>query len=514
MNIIKPLFRVSGMTLISRLLGFIRDILIAATFGAGTIADSFFIALKFPNIFRRIMAEGALSMSFIPMFSKKLPNKNDAKVFFREIFNFLFWSLLIVVSIFEILMPFFVYIIAPGFSQDPKKIDLVADLARISFPYLFFISLITLLCGVLNSLGKYLLAASMPIFVNISMIIALLYVQTMEMHNTANASLLLMLSFLISGLFQLILCIYGCKKYGFFPKINFPRVSDNVRKFMILSFPAIGAGGIIQINILIGSIIASYEDKAVSYLYYADRIYQLPLAMIGISIGIVLLPELSREISAKNQKNINLIQEKSLEISLLLAIPAAFGLIFLSQEIIMVLFERAFFTFTDTLATSRALIIFALGLPAFVCVKIFQIMFFSRENTRSPMIFAAISVFANIIISIVLFQYLGYLGIAISTTISSWINLYLLYRESLNKRYFIYSAKLLYRFIKIILASIIMVLILYMLQTNLVILKFSDRSIVNFLILLCYVFIGIVFYGLMCHILKIIELKSFFKYIR
>ena len=175
------------------------------------------------------MAEGALSMSFIPMFSKKLPNKNEAKFFFREIFNFLFWSLLIVVSIFEILMPFFVYIIAPGFSQDPKKIDLVVDLARISFPYLFFISLITLLCGVLNSLGKYLLAASMPIFVNISMIIALLYVQTMEMHNTANASLLLMLSFLISGLLQLTLCIYGCKKYGFFPKINIPRVSDNIR---------------------------------------------------------------------------------------------------------------------------------------------------------------------------------------------------------------------------------------------------------------------------------------------
>ena len=336
----------------------------------------------------------------------------------------------------------------------------------------------------------------------------------MEMYNTANASVLLMTSFLISGLLQLILCIYGCKKYGFIPKIRLPRVSDNIRKFMILSFPAIGAGGIIQINILIGSIIASYEDKAVSYLYYADRVYQLPLAMIGISIGIVLLPELSREISAKNQKNINLIQEKSLEISLLLAIPAAFGLIFLSEEIIMVLFERAFFTFTDTLATSRALIIFALGLPAFVCVKIFQIMFFSREDTRSPMIFAAISVFANIIISIVLFQYLGYLGIAISTTISSWINLYLLYRESLNKRYFIYSAKLLYRVIKIVLASIIMVLILYMLQTNSVILKFSDRSIVNFLILLCYVFIGIVFYGLMCHILKIIELKSFFKYIR
>ena len=320
------------MTLISRLLGFIRDILIAATFGAGSIADAFFIALKFPNIFRRIMAEGALNMSFIPMFSKKLSNKNEANIFFSEIFNFLFWSLLLIVSIFEILMPALVFILAPGFLQDPKKIDLVVDLARISFPYLFFISLVTLLCGVLNSLGKYLLAASMPIFVNISMIIALFHVQTMEIQNTRAAALLLMVSFLISGVLQLALCVYGCKKHDFFPKVKLPKISDSIKKFMILSFPAIGAGGIIQINILIGSIIASFEDKAVSYLYYADRIYQLPLAMIGISMGIILLPELSKEIAQKNSKNINLIQEKSLEISLLLATPAAFGLIFLSQE--------------------------------------------------------------------------------------------------------------------------------------------------------------------------------------
>ena len=163
------------------------------------------------------MAEGALNMSFIPMFSKKLSNKNEANIFFSEIFNFLFWSLLLIVSIFEILMPALVFILAPGFLQDPKKIDLVVDLARISFPYLFFISLVTLLCGVLNSLGKYLLAASMPIFVNISMIIALFHVQTMEIQNTRAAALLLMVSFLISGVLQLALCVYGCKKHDFFP---------------------------------------------------------------------------------------------------------------------------------------------------------------------------------------------------------------------------------------------------------------------------------------------------------
>ena len=514
MNIIKPLFRVSGMTLISRLLGFIRDILIAATFGAGSIADAFFIALKFPNIFRRIMAEGALNMSFIPIFSKKLSDKKEADIFFSEIFNFLFWSLLLIVSIFEILMPALVYLLAPGFLQDPKKIDLVIDLARISFPYLFFISLVTLLCGVLNSLGKYLLAASMPIFVNISMIVTLLNVQTIGMQNSRAAALLLMTSFSISGIFQLALCIYGCKKHGFFPKIKPPKISDNIKKFMILSFPAIGAGGIIQINILIGSIIASYEDKAVSYLYYADRIYQLPLAMIGISLGIILLPELSREITQKNSKNIDLIQEKSLEISLLLATPAAFGLIFLSQEIIMVLFERAFFTYTDTIATSRALVVFALGLPAFVCIKILQVMFFSREDTKSPMIFAGISVLANIAISLVLFQYLGYLGIAIATTISSWLNLFLLYRESAVKKYFIFNRRLLNRVIKIIIASMGMIIFLFSIEKSSLILKFSDGYIVNFLILLSYIIIGIIFYGIICHLLKIIELKSFFRYMR
>jgi len=511
---LKPLFRVSGMTLVSRLLGFIRDIFIAATFGAGSIADAFFIALKFPNIFRRIMAEGALNMSFIPMFTKKLSARAEAKVFFNEIFNFLFWSLLLLISLFEILMPFIIYVIAPGFSQDTQKMDLVINLARISFPYLFFISLVTLLCGVLNSLEKYLLAASMPVFVNISMIIALLYIQEMGLQNSSVAAQLLMTSFLISGVFQLIICIYGCKKNGYLPKINLPKVSHNVKRFMILSFPAIGAGGIIQINILIGSIIASFEDKAVSYLYYADRIYQLPLAMIGISIGVVLLPQLSREIAKKNSKNIKLIQEKSLEISLILATPAAFGLIFLSQEIIMVLFERAFFTSTDTISTSRALMVFALGLPAFVCIKIFQVMFFSREDTRSPMIFAGISVITNIVISISLFKYLGYLGIAISTTISAWINLYFLYRESMTQKYFVLNLELLHKILKIVIASIIMVLLLYTLEKGLTILEFKDSSIVNFLILLCYVFSGMIFYGMLCLIFKIIKLNSFFKHIR
>ena len=327
MNIIKPLFQISGMTLISRIFGFLRDILIAACFGAGGIADAFFVAIKFPNIFRRILAEGALNISFVPMFTKKNDNRDTAKKFYREIFNFLFWSLILVVSIFELLMPSLIYLFAPGFMDSDEKFNLVLDLARISFPYLFFISLTSLLCGVLNSLEKYTLAASLPILVNLFMILALFIIFNNGISDTEGAAKILMSSFLVSGLAQLLICIYACQRLGYLPSIHYPKISKNIKDFFKLSFPAMGAGGITQINILVGTIIASFENKAVSYLYYADRIYQLPLALIGISIGIVLLPKLSKEIKKNKPQTIQEMQNKSLELSLILAIPASIGLI-------------------------------------------------------------------------------------------------------------------------------------------------------------------------------------------
>jgi len=511
MNIIKPLFQISGMTLISRIFGFLRDILIAACFGAGGIADAFFVAIKFPNIFRRILAEGALNISFVPMFTKKNDNRDTAKKFYREIFNFLFWSLILVVSIFELLMPSLIYLFAPGFMDSDEKFNLVLDLARISFPYLFFISLTSLLCGVLNSLEKYTLAASLPILVNLFMILALFFIFNNGISDTEGAAKILMSSFLVSGLAQLLICIYACQRLGYLPSIHYPKISKNIKDFFKLSFPAMGAGGITQINILVGTIIASFENKAVSYLYYADRIYQLPLALIGISIGIVLLPNLSKEIKKNNSQLIQEIQNKSLELSLILAIPASIGLIYLSNDIIMVLFERYLFDTTDTIATSRVLMIFALGLPAFVCIKILQILYFARENTSLPMRFALISVITNIILSIILFQYIGYMGIAIATTLSSWLNAILLFRKSIKENFLKISASLPKKIFKVIIVSILMIAFLFTIESYILDINYSFTGIVNFLILLFYIITGIMFYFIVCSKMAIIKIQDFFN---
>tara|TARA_Y100000590_G_scaffold452259_1_gene595095 strand:- start:76021 stop:77577 length:1557 start_codon:yes stop_codon:yes gene_type:complete len=513
MNILSPLIRISSMTMISRILGFMRDILIAASFGAGGIADAFFVAIKFPNLFRRVFAEGALNVSFVPLFTKKISNPKSAKVFYHDIFNFLFWVLILIVAIFELFMPLIIYIIAPGFIEDNDKFLLVIDLARIAFPYLFFISLVSLLCGVLNSFEKFTLAASLPIFVNLSMIIALLYIFNSENYNTPNGSLILMWSFMLSGFIQLLLCIYACHKLDYAPKFRIPRLSNALKGFLTLSLPAVIAGGVTQINILVGSIIASFEDKAVSFLYYADRVYQLPLALIGISIGIILLPQLTKKIKDPKspQKEIIALQNKSLELAMLLAIPATFGLIYISHDVIKVLFERYLFDSLATLATGNVLMVFSLGLPAFVSVRVIQVSFFARENTKSPMSYAIVSVLLNILLSIILFNYIGYIGIAISTTIASWANLILLYMGARRKNYFLIDKQIILKFFKIILASTFMIIILHIAYTHTINLKYTYSGVVNFLILLFYVTLSIVSYSIICEILNVFKFRDLYK---
>jgi putative peptidoglycan lipid II flippase len=343
------------------------------------------------------------------------------------------------------------------------------------------------------------------------MITALFFIFNNGISDTEGAAKILMSSFLVSGLAQLLICIYACQRLGYLPSIQYPKISKNIKDFFKLSFPAMGAGGITQINILVGTIIASFENKAVSYLYYADRIYQLPLALIGISIGIVLLPNLSKEIKKNNSQLIQEIQNKSLELSLILAIPASIGLIYLSNDIIMVLFERYLFDTTDTIATSRVLMIFALGLPAFVCIKILQILYFARENTSLPMRFALISVITNIILSIILFQYIGYMGIAIATTLSSWLNAILLFRKSIKENFLKISASLPKKIFKVIIVSILMIAFLFTIESYILDINYSFTGIVNFLILLFYIITGIMFYFIVCSKMAIIKIQDFFN---
>ncbi|MBT6223640.1 MAG: murein biosynthesis integral membrane protein MurJ [Rhodobiaceae bacterium] len=510
MNIFKTSFNIAIVTLISRLLGFFRDILIAAILGTGIIADAFFMAFKFPNIFRRLFAEGAFSAAFIPIFSKKLTvSKLDAKKFASETASALFWFLLLLITIAELFMPFIVYVIAPGFIEDTEKFNLTITLTRIAFPYLLFMSLVALISGILNSIGKFTAAASLPIVLNTVLIFFLIIIKELNIPNTPVAAKYLISGVFISGALQLLLIVYVCKKTEYLPNIRIPKLTPDVKKFLFLGFPAIIAGGITQINLLIGSIIASFENGAISYLYYADRIYQLPLALIGITIGTVLLPELSRNYKAKDFAKASFSQNRAIELSLVLAIPATFGMIILSSDIIHVLFERGYFTSADTLATSHALIAFSYGLPAFILIKILQSNFFAKENTITPMWFSLISAIINIILSIILFKKIGFVGIAISTSISAWANTILLLLAISRTKDIIFDYRIKINFLLAIICSLIMLVSLSFVKKNiLVIEEYFYSDLYSFLILSFYVLIGIIIYWIMAHIMGLLNTKK------
>jgi len=513
MNIIKASFNIASVTLVSRLLGFFRDILIAATLGTGAIADAFFMAFKFPNIFRRLFAEGAFSAAFIPIFSKKLTvNKSDAIRFASETASVLFWFLLILITIAELFMPYIIFVMAPGFIEDPEKFKLTILLTRIAFPYLLFMSLAALISGILNSIEKFTAAAALPIVLNMVLIFFLIIILKLDMPNTPLAAKYLIFGVFISGLLQLLLIVYICKKTEYLPNIKIPKLTPGVKKFLFLGFPAVIAGGITQINLLIGSIIASFENGAISYLYYADRIYQLPLALIGITIGTVLLPELSKNYKIKDFVKASFTQNRAIELSLTLAIPATFGMIILSSDIIKVLFERMHFTSADTLATSHALIAFSYGLPAFILIKILQSNFFAKENTVTPMWFALISAAINIILSIILFKKIGFVGIAISTSIAAWANTILLLIAISRAKDIIFDYRLKINFLLAIICSLIMFGSISFIKKNiLVIEKYFYSDLYSFLILSLYVLIGIIIYWIMAHTVGLINTKEIAK---
>ena len=387
------------MTLASRVLGFVRDMLIASVLGTGAVADAFFVAFRFPNLFRRLFAEGAFNAAFVPLFAKRLEGegREAARSFAREALAALTAVLLILTAVAEITMPGLMYYIAPGFADTPDKYDLAVKLTRITFPYLLCVSLVALLSGMLNALHRFALAAFAPVLLNIVFIIVLGGLVMSGERNSPQAGEALAWAVFVGGVVQLLALVYGARREGMGLKLQRPRLTEGVRKLVVLAIPGIIAGGITQINILIGTIIATLQDKAVSWLYYADRIYQLPLGVVGIAIGIVLLPDLSRKLRAGDGDGAIDAKNRSLEFAMLLTLPAAVALVAAPEPIIRVLFERGAFTDADATATAAALAAFAVGLPAFVAIKVFSPGFFAREDTRTPMIYAGISVIVNIL---------------------------------------------------------------------------------------------------------------------
>lgn len=424
MSLVRNFATVGGATAVSRVLGFGRDVLMAAALGTGPVADAFFVAFRFPNLFRRLFAEGAFNAAFVPLFTRALEEGGDeeARRFGSEALSALLTVLLIFIGIAEIAMPILMYVLAPGFADDPEKFDLAVLMTQIAFPYLALASLLALFSGVLNARGRFAAAAFAPALLNIVFIVALAIILATDYAETREAGILLSWVVLIGGFAQLATVFWAARYAGIDLRVLRPRLTPRVRRLLQLIVPGALAGGVTQINILVGTIIASLSAGAVSYLYYADRVYQLPLGIVGIAIGVVLLPDIARQLRSGNEASAADTQNRALEFSMALTLPAAIAMAIVAEPIIQVLFERGAFTAADTSETAAALVAFAAGLPAFVLVKVFQPAFFAREDTKTPMWFAGVSVVVNIGGSLALFSTLEHVGIAIATSAAGWVN--------------------------------------------------------------------------------------------
>ena len=460
MNLIASTSTFGFFTLISRILGYVRDILIAIFLGTSFFADAFFVAFRLPNTFRRLFAEGTFNAAFIPSYASELAvNKERADHFAKNIFNLLFLILLILVLISEIFMPQLIFLIAPGFYKDPEKLKLAIDLSRITFPFLFFICIASFFGAILNSYNKFAAAAAAPIILNVILIGSLFFSQWL------NISDVLTLSYAVSfaGFLQLLILLFFVRK-NFKPILSIKIKLDKQIKFFFRKLlPSIFSSGVTQINILVGTIIASFQAGAVSYLYYADRVYQINLAVAGIAVGTVMLPELSKHVKNNNSDEINNLQNRALELCLFLSIPAATALVLASEEIITSLFGYGSFNSDSVTNTALALTFFAFGVPAFSILKIFSNYFFARNDTKTSFYLSFISVILNILISVSFFNKLGFVIIPIATSISSWINVFFHYYFIKKRNLYNFDKTFIYKFPRMILSVVVMGIILYLL---------------------------------------------------
>lgn len=468
MKLYRAFATVGGLTLLSRVLGFLRDIALAAVIGTGPVAQAFVVAFRFPNLFRRWFGEGAFNAAFLPLYAKRLEGDGTeaARAFASQAFAGLGFILLVLSAAAMIAMPWAMYLLAPGFVESPEKFDLTVTMSRIAFPYLLCMSLVALLSGVLNSVGRFAESASVSIVLNVTLMAAIGVAILLGYGNDARTGIVLAWGVFAAGVLQLAVLLFGAWRADVLPRLVRPVWSDDMRRLVTLGIPGIVAGGATQINIVVGGMIASLQDRAVGWLYFADRLYELPLAIIGIAIGVVLLPDVSRHLRAGNHAAVMDSQNRALELSMLLTVPAAVALAVIPGPIVSVLFERGRFMGSDTQAVAGALAIFALGLPAFVLQKVFQPGYFAREDTRTPMRYTAWSLGVNTAGSIALFFLFPqfglspHLGIAVATSIGGWLNVALLYRGLARRGHYEADARLKWALPMIILSSAVMALAL------------------------------------------------------
>jgi len=461
---LKGVLTVGGWTMASRVLGFARDMLIAAKLGAGPMADAFFVALKLPNLFRRLFGEGAFNAAFVPAFAGTLAVQGPqvAKQLAERMAAIMtIWlSSLVVVGI--VFMPQIMHVLAPGFADDPAKFGLTIELTRITFPYLLLICLTALVSGVLNGLDKFAAAAAAPIFFNLLSMAALLFL-TPYVATPAHA---LAWGVTISGAVQLGLVLWACAHAGMaLHFLRLPSLAPDVQQVLKKMIPGVLGAGVTQLNLAVDVIIASLLPAgAVSYLYYADRVGQLPLGVIGAAIGTAMLPLLSRQVRGGESLSAHRTMNRATELSLLLCLPAALGQAAAAVPIIQVLFVRGAFTEAQGLATSAALAAYAIGLPAYVLVKVFAPGFFARGDTATPVKIGFAAVGMNLALNLVLSFWLEHVGVALATALAAWFNAGMLGWILYRRRQFVPDRRLRQRAPRLLLAGVVMAGVLVALQ--------------------------------------------------
>jgi putative peptidoglycan lipid II flippase len=428
-------------TMASRVLGFVRDMAIAAYLGAGPVADAFFVAFKFPNFFRRLFAEGAFAAAFVPMFAGTLAKhgRGPARDFAENALAALLAVLFVLVVAAEFAMPWIVRAIAPGFADEPERLALAIEFARLTFPYLLFISLVALMGGILNSLDRFAAVAATPIVLNLCLIGALFALTPM----LATPGHALAWGVAIAGVAQFLFLAWACAREDLALRLRCPRLSPETKELLKRMAPVALGSGAAQINLVIDVMLASLlVSGSISWLYYADRIYELPLAVIGIALGTALLPLQSRQIRLGEHDAARATLNRALEAASLFALPATAALIVLAEPIVDALFRRGAFAAADVSATAAALIAYTVGLPAYVAVKILTPNFYARGDTRSPVKIAVFAVIINTVCGASLMGFVGHVGLALATALAAILNASLLARLLLRDGFLVPDARL------------------------------------------------------------------------
>src|SRR5262245_3163959 len=416
------IFTVGGYTLLSRLTGFARDIMLAAILGAGPVADAFFVALRLPNHFRAIFAEGAFNAAFVPAYAHVYGHSEaSAKIFADRIFTLLFTAQVILLVVAWLFMPQVIAILAPGFSKDPERGQLAIELTRITFPYLLLVTLVTLYGGMLNVMHRFASAAAAPIFLNLSMMATLALAAFFPGAGYAAAW-----GVLLAGVLEFLLLAGDAAKSGILPKFARPKLDEDVRAFFRALGPAtVGSMGT-QIAMFADTIIATFlAAGALSALYYADRLNQLPIGVIGIAIGTVLLPEMSRRLAANDITGASAAQRRAFEFSLLFSVPFVAAFLTVPDAIMRAMFARGAFSKADAAAAGATLAAYAIGLIPFVTIRSAVATFYARHDTATPVKAALTGVAVNVALKVALMGSLAQIGLALATAIGAWVNLLL-----------------------------------------------------------------------------------------